>query len=191
MLRHFAAGSEEAFTKIYGQYYFRVYTYAKRWLPEKQDAEDVTADVFTKLWYRRTSFANPESVVAFLFVAVRNACYDFLRRLQVKTNKRDEIIHQFEQSGDTDFSMQEIREDLLRLVYAEVEKMPPKMKKIFLLSYRDGLKPTEIARELNLSIQTVSNQKTNAINLLKLAFSGNPLLVSLLLYLDLHIAWHS
>lgn len=185
LIRHFTAGETAAFTYVYRTFYFRVYQFARRWLPEAQDAEDITADTFVKLWDRRHNFKNLDNIGAFLHVTVRNACYDFLRHSLVKTNKQEELIRQLSYNDEPDFSLQEIREQFLKLVYDEVEKMPGKMKEIFLLSYAEGLKPAEIARRLGLSVQTVHNQKSNAVSLLRLAFNNKPLFLLFLLYFEM------
>ncbi|HRO69988.1 MAG TPA: sigma-70 family RNA polymerase sigma factor, partial [Chitinophagaceae bacterium] len=84
----------------------------------------------------------------------------------------------------TDFTIQQVREEFFRLVYDKVDRMPPKMKEVFLLSYREGLKPAEIARLLNLSVNTVGNHKANAIRILRQALPGSPALTALLTFFD-------
>lgn len=184
LIRSFRSGDEKAFTAVYQQFYFQVYQFAKRWLNESQDAEDVTADTFVKLWDRKAKFESLGNIGGFLYLTVRNACYDLLRHRQVRSGKQSEIARELDESGQTDFTIQQIREEFLKLVYAEVERMPAKMKEIFLLSYRDGLKPAEIARQLQLSVQTVANQKVNAIRFLKEALTDKSLLTTLLLLLE-------
>ena len=55
----------------------------------------------------------------------------------------------------------------MQLIYAAVEKLPEKMKVIFLLSFEEGLKPAEIADRLGVAARTVTNQKFNAIQILR------------------------
>ena len=181
LLNSFNKGDEAAFKTVYHRYRYRVYEYARKWLSETQDAEDVTADTFIKLWNKKHDFESFENITGFLLVTARNSCIDILRHQKKKAEKETEIQYQYSQYND--FSVLEIKEDFLKLIYAEVEKMPTKMKEVFLLSYAEGLKPQEIAQKLNLSVQTVSNQKTNAIKLLKQAFANRP---ALLLFVLLH-----
>ncbi len=182
-MQHFTSGEKHAFTAVYAEYHLRVYEYALRFLPSSVEAEDVTADSFLKLWQRKNEFGSLDHIRAFLFTTVKNACINILQHTHIKNEKQAALIHRLsnDQQG---FYLEELRAELMQLVYAEVEKLPAKMKAIFLLSYKDGLKPTEIAERLNISVQTVSNQKTNAINLLKLALGNQPLFLALLLCLD-------
>jgi RNA polymerase sigma-70 factor (ECF subfamily) len=57
------------------------------------------------------------------------------------------------------------------------------MKEIFLLSYRDGLKPAEIAGRLQIKAQTVINQRVTAVRLLQMALGKDLLLAPLLVLL--------
>jgi RNA polymerase sigma-70 factor (family 1) len=189
LMRSFTTGEKFAFTSVYNEYYFRVYEFASKYLPSGEDAEDITADSFAKLWQKRNEFDSLDHIRAFLFTTAKNACLNFLQHTKIKDAKHAEILHSLTTSQRDNFYLEEIRAELMTLVYAEVEKMPVKMKQIFLLSYREGLKPAEIAERLNISVQTVSNQKVNAINLLKTALGHTPLLLALLLCLEFPQNW--
>ncbi|WP_346319339.1 sigma-70 family RNA polymerase sigma factor [Chitinophaga sp. YIM B06452] len=179
LVQRFQAGDIRAFTEIYDRYYFSVYQYSKRWLYNKQEAEDVVSETFIKLLQRCGQMESQEKIAAFLKVTARNACLDILRHNKVKSEKHADLLQSLLLESEPDFAWLEIREEFLRLVYAEVEKMPRKMKEIFLLSYKEGLKPAEIAQRLNLNVQTVSNQKSNAIKLIRIALGQSYILFPL------------
>ncbi len=187
LMRNFTTGEKLAFTSVYNEYYFRIFEFANMYLPTQEDAKDITADSFTKLWQKRNEFDTLDHIRAFLFTTAKNACLNFLEHSKIKDEKHADIFRSLTTLQREGFYLEEIRAELMQLVYAEVEKLPGKMKEIFLLSYRDGLKPAEIAERLQISVQTVSNQKQNAINLLKTALGHTPLLLALLLCLD-HMA---
>lgn len=96
-----------------------------------------------------------------LFVAVRNACIDHLRRISLEQEFADKRAIQlkldelsFYDGADELF----MRKDLMAHVMAKINKLPEKRREIFLLSYMEGLKAAEIAERLNLSTRTVENQ---------------------------------
>ncbi len=183
LIRRFAAGEPAAFRSLYKQLYLPVLRFVQQWVGNIEDAEDLTSDTFVKLWNNRERFETLEYIRAFLHVAARNACINFLKQLKVKTARQKELMEQSLVDTGPDFALLQIRQELMKLIYAEVEQMPKKMKEIFLLSYSEGLKPSEIALKLNLSVQTVQNQKANAIRLLKIAFADKPPLLALLIWL--------
>lgn len=96
-----------------------------------------------------------------LFVAVRNACIDHLRRISLEQEFADKRVIQlkldelsFYDGADELF----MRKDLMAHVMAKINELPEKRREIFLLSYMEGLKAAEIAERLNLSTRTVENQ---------------------------------
>lgn len=184
LMRNFVNGERPAFTFVYNEYYFRVFEFASKYLPTGPDAEDITADTFIKLWQKRGDFESLDHIRAFLFTTAKNACLNFLQHVKIKDEKHAEILRSLTLFQRDNFYLEVVRAELMQLVFAEVEKLPAKMKQIFLLSYKDGLKPAEIAERLNISVQTVSNQKSTAISLLKTALGNTPLLLALLLCLE-------
>jgi len=179
-------GSEEAFTYIYSTYKKQVFLYAKRFVESVSDAEDLTADSFIKMWQRREQFDTSDTIAAFLHVTIRNSCYNFLRHAGVKRDKEKELVQilQHEEQANH-FEIENVRIELINLIYQEVEKLPAKMKEVFLLSYKEGLKPAQIAERLQLSVQTVKNQRVTAIRLLKEALRNYPAAIALLLMMEI------
>jgi RNA polymerase sigma-70 factor (ECF subfamily) len=181
LLNQLALGDSSAFTIVYKQYYQRIFYYANNFLPDKQDAEDITADTFVKLWNRRAYFQSLPAINSFLHITARNSCLDFLRHNKVKAEKQEELIRQIELLDRS--HLQQTRDELLKLVQKEVSKMSARMKQIYHLSYDEGLSPAEIAEQLNISVQTVSNQKTTVIKNLKKVLGHRismPILLALL-----------
>ena len=181
LIRRFQTGAIEAFTEIYDRHHFFLYQYAKRLLVNKQEAEDVVAETFIKLLQRRDSMESLEKISAFLKISVRNACLDLLRHHKIKSEKQADLIQEMLAAAQPDYDWIEIRNELLDMVYAQVDKMPPKMRDIFLLSFKEGLSPREIADKLDLSVQTISNQKYNALKLIRMALGKSVVIAFLLL----------
>jgi RNA polymerase sigma-70 factor (family 1) len=184
LMQQFRAGSEEAFTTLYRHLYRRVYWFARKFIEEKEDARDLTAESFVQLWQQNDTFPTLDAVAAFLYVTVRNKCYNLLKHRQMKAGRRDELLRQLNERSPGDFFEEQVQLQLVRRIYAEVNKLPPRMKDIFLLSYRDGLKPAEIAELLQIKAQTVINQRVTAVRLLQLALGKELMISSLLVLLE-------
>lgn len=123
-------------------------------------AEDIVHDVFLKLWDKQVFLLPDDELKRILFVAVRHACVDYLRRL----SKEQEIIDRralqlkleeldFFESSDELF----MRKDLLDLLMKKVEELPERTREVFRMSYLEGLKAAEIAERLGISVRTVEN----------------------------------
>jgi len=70
---------------------------------------------------------------------------------------------------DKEFELQIIYAELIDLVKQEIEILPPLAKKIIKMSYQNGLKTEEIAEKLKMPAQNVRNNKSRAIEILRIA----------------------
>lgn len=182
-MQQFRAGSEEAFTTVYRLLYQRVFWFARKFIEETEDARDLTAETFVQLWQQNETFPTIDAVSAFLYVTVRNKCYNLLKHRQMKAGRRDDLLRQLNERGENDFFEEQVQLQLVSRIYEAVNKLPPRMKDIFLLSYRDGLKPAEIAALLRIKPQTVINQRVTAVRLLQSALGKDFMLSTLLVLL--------
>lgn len=146
-------------------------------------AEDIVHDVFLKLWDKQV-FRLPENdLKRILYVSVRNACLDYLRRMNIEQEiidhralqlKLDEL--DFFEASDELF----MREDLLELLMKKIAELPERSQEIFRMSYLEGLKAAEIAERLNLSVRTVENLLYRSLLHLRKSCSNLFLLIFLL-----------
>lgn len=180
-MQQFRAGSEDAFTKMYRLLHRRVYWFARKFVENSEDARDLTAEAFIQVWQQHTSFKDLDAVAAFLHVTVRNKCLNLLKHQQMKAGRREELLRQLREREEGDFFEEQVQLQLVNRIYAEVNKLPPRMKEVFLLSYRDGRKPSEIAALLQIKAQTVINQRITAVKLLQLALGKDFMLSAMLL----------
>ncbi len=80
LLRLRASRDPDAFARIYDRYVDAIYRFVSFKLPSKEDAQDVTADVFMKAWDHIRQDKPVENVRAFLYQVARNAVVDRYRR---------------------------------------------------------------------------------------------------------------
>ncbi len=180
LLKLFSSGDQEAFKTLYDRFFKQVLQFTRRYT-EEADAQDITADTFVQLWNKRSQFEHIKAISSFLFVTARNRCIDLIRHQKVKGRYEKELVSLADGHYHDDFFLVQVRLELSRLLREEIDKLPEKMKEVLLLSFRDGLKPMEIAEKLNVSVKTVSNQKLSALKVLKSALRQYPLELMLLL----------
>ena len=146
-------------------------------------AEDVVHDVFLKLWDKQV-FRLPENdLKRVLYVTVRNACLDHLRRVSLEQDIIDRRALQlkleeldFFEASDELF----MRQDLLDLLMKKVAELPERSREVFRMSYLEGLKAAEIAERLDLSVRTVENLLYRSLLYLRKNCSNLFLLIFLL-----------
>jgi RNA polymerase sigma-70 factor (ECF subfamily) len=175
------SGDRTGFTLAYNQFYLSIYHYTKKFVADSQLAEDITADSFVKLWRHAETVSNVQNVKAFLRTTARNACLDHLKAARNHEEKEKEILYLTGQDTRNEFDLAEIKTEVLQYVYAEIEKLPEKCREVFKLSYLEEMKVAEVADYLKISEQTVANQKTKALKILRLALSDKQWVILLLL----------
>ena len=62
--------------------------------------------------------------------------------------------------------------EMLQKVYEAVESLPPKCREVFKMLYVEGLSYKDVSARLDLSVQTVRNHKSYAVNLLRHRLAG-------------------
>jgi len=148
--------------KIYGRFWKELYVVAYRRLQSEQDVEDILQDIFLSLLTGDVILDNDESVRAFLHLRLKSRIINFFRR-QLLTEFYEEQELTASELSDTDSETRLMSQELEAIVQEEIDRMPEKMKQIFLLSRNEFLTSEEIATRLNLSNQTVRNQISSAI----------------------------
>jgi RNA polymerase sigma-70 factor (family 1) len=158
-------GREEGIDFFFQQYYTQLCYFAGTLLNDDFLAQEITSDAFTKLWQSRQTLATEGSIKAWLYSTVRNASVDHLRkvkRLRVSESGLESATT-IEQSALHTI----IESETIDHIIETIGKLPPQCRRIFRLFYLHGKSYNEIAQELNLSPQTVRNQKQRAAKLLR------------------------
>lgn len=166
-LTAFNKGNSSAFRIIFEKYNKLLFTCAIQLVKDKEQAEDIVSETFTKLWQRHDVFQTEEHIKAFLFVTTRNASLNYLRHIQRKTASQSELSYLNKDKDDQDVITDMIEGELLRRIYPLIETLPHKCKTIFKLIYFEDASTDEVAEKLHITPRNVLNQKRRAIQLLK------------------------
>ena len=160
------------FDTIYKKYFRRLIYFAEKILNDREQAKDIASESLIKIWERFDKFNDEKSLQRFIYLTVRNACFNYLKqekRLSDKHNGFNYISDKLEK--DVTYHM--IKAELLDEISSNIAALPKAEAMIFRLSYFEDMNTNEIAAELGLSIKTVRNQRAKAINNLKYRFLKN------------------
>lgn len=118
----------------------------------KSNAEDITQDVMIKLWKNIKKIKNEEHLKAWLIRATINASIDSNKSF--KTQYEVELDENNEEAGYFDESDVE--------VFSKLKLLKPVSRNVIYLFYYQGYKTKEIAKLLNMNINTVSTNLSRA-----------------------------
>lgn len=159
-------GDNAAFLEIYDRYKGLLLAYAYRKLQNKQEAQDVVQDIFISLWEKRENFVLKTYLSGFLYKSVLNKILDIWKHNKVVAEHLE--LHKFEIDVDatgTDFLIRE--KEIATMIEKEIAAMPPRMREVYELKYKQYLSTKNISAKLGISEHTVSNHLKNASSHLK------------------------
>lgn len=166
----FKQDCDAGFEAVYAAYYRRLVYFATGIINDRQEAEDIAAEIFLKYWNKRHDFNTEKNTRAFLFISTKNACITLLRqRRKIKIRQEDFAM---QQSSHTESILQDM---VLREMFCEakdvLQTLPKGCRRIIRLTFEAGQSNRQIAALLALSVNTVSNQKSRGIKILKERFA--------------------
>ncbi len=153
--------------KIFDTYYRALVIYASRFLPLKDECEDLVQDIFVDLWEKELTFPDVVSLKIYLYKSTRNKCYNAIKHNKVKDKYAAGNIQLLE--DDSLFLEQILEEEIVRQLHLAIEVLPDRKKEIIKLSLR-GEKNNEIAEILGIKLQTVKTLKSQSYTILRNQF---------------------
>ena len=159
-------GDEKAFETLFWKYNEHVYHFIYSLLYEKSMAEDLTQNVFLKIWEKHETIDVEQNFDAYLFTIARNLVYKETEN-RLLSEKLTESLQR--QLSDAD-SLTEERidaESLREYINSLIEELPPSRREIFRLSRHEHLSYREIAERLSISEKTVETQVNRALRFLR------------------------
>lgn len=161
LMRRISKGDEKAFEQLFKAYYARLVVFARKYITDRDLAENIVQSVFVKMWERRESvqIAKP---AAYLLIAVRNHCLNELKQQKILVwaeEKKGAIIN----LPDEDLPDESLAEKVQKVI----SEMPPQRQKIFRLNRFEGMKYKDIALKLGLSHKTIEAQMGKALQFLR------------------------
>lgn len=165
--------SEAAFEAFFKKYFQPLCVYCKfQFGFDLSEAEDLVHSAFIKLWESRQTLATDMAPRAYLYKIVDN-----LSRNKIKHEKVKDRYEQFVLKTTSEGSLPQTFDsvDLKQLqadIDAAITALPEQMRRIFELSRFEGLKYTEIASQLGISVKTVETQMSRALAKLREKLSG-------------------
>jgi len=165
-LKALARGDAEAFTVLFLHYFPKLKRYISSLLQNESEAEDLSQDIFVRLWKNRSQMGQIENMNAYLHQTARNAVYQYIRRILLfkeYSEKQNQAARYGHGLKEMDIEASYQAQELELLILATVEKMPPQRKQIYEMSRRDGKNNEEIANLLSISKRTVENHLTQAL----------------------------
>ena len=166
-IRSIINGDKKAFKKVYDSWYQRLFSFALKSTRNANDAEDLTQEIFIRIWENRNRFVEEISIESQFFTIARNITIDYYRKKVAQSNlllKLENEIRYYNESNESESPLNS--QHIIRLKKA-IENLPQKRREIFKLNKYFGLTYEEIANEMGISKNTVHSQISKALSTIR------------------------
>ena len=172
---------EAAFNEVVARYKTKVYNYLYRMTGSSDDAEDLTQEVFIRMYTSIGSFRSQSSLNTWLFRIASNLCIDRFRRAKNRTaayslddpigDGEGETTHEV---PDRTYEPQRLLEngEMAEQIQRALAQLPEKLRATLLLHDIEGLPYEEIAQVVGCPLGTVKSRLFNARLQLRQRLSG-------------------
>lgn len=175
------AGSQKAFDKLYKMYVRRLYGFCYQYTKSREDAEEVVQDVFLKLWAGREILQAEDTIRPWLFATAKNRLIN-LYRSRINSPKYEEYLEFCDtvRLSVDDASHRIEYDDFCNQIEAAKQHLSQTQQKVFELSFEKQLSYREIAVQLSLNENTVKNQASLGMKILRERLNRHTYLLMLL-----------
>ncbi len=151
------------FFNLYQQYNVLVYNVALNYLQNVEDAEEITQDIFVKLYNSLDKFKEQSTIKTWIYRITINKCLDFIKH---KNSQKRFFV--FGKKSQNEFEIQKIstyehpgilleNQENAAILFKVINELNENQKTAFILSKIDGLSNPEIAAIMQVSISSVES----------------------------------
>jgi RNA polymerase sigma-70 factor (ECF subfamily) len=158
--RKIRSGDATEFSILFKRYYTPLYQFAGRFVKDGPTAENIVQNVFVNLWIEREKRDIQTSLKAYLYQMVHNQCLNLLKQERKNISFEEKVLAYHKTTPSPEENAAE--KELYLAVHKAIEKLPLRCRQIYLMKRYDQMKYTEIARILNISVNTVKTQMKRA-----------------------------
>jgi len=165
LVANYLKGDEESLEILIKRYLKPIFSFTYRYVGNSQEAEDITQDVFIKIWRNLKKFDRNRSFKIWIFAIAKNTSIDWLKK------KKAIPFSNFENEKGENSLINKLADFILPpkepLLGIAIERLPSKYRTTLSLRYNDQFTFREIAETLGESINTVKSKHRRGISLLR------------------------
>src|SRR5205085_3058278 len=146
LIREFKNGDIRGYNEIVRKYQQQVYWVIRKMVNSHDDADDITQEVFIKIYTALNDFREDSNLFTWLYRIATNYAINHIRKVKVKNTVSVELVTEQIESKDksTDDRMDEERRRMI--LEKAIETLPPQQRAVFNLRYYEELPYEEISK---------------------------------------------
>ncbi len=156
LLQLVAEGNQEAFAQLYQIFNVKIYNIALNYTQNIQEAEEVTQDVFCKVYKHAAKFKGTSSLSTWMYRITVNTSLNYIK----SRKKHSVLIFGSETKEKAHFDHPSVlleNKEQARMIYKEIDQLADSQKTAFILSFIEGLPRQEVADIMDLKLKAVES----------------------------------
>lgn len=166
LIQRAAKGNVEAYNLLVSRWEKRMYNYLLRITGNREDALDLTQDVFLKAYQNIGKLADPGRFPQWIYRIAHNEAYSMFRKRRPETDV-DDMEPRGTETGITVGGSSVFPIELSLSVASAIGRLSPEQREAVVLKIYQGFKFEEMAEILECPVSTVKSRLYTALDLLK------------------------
>ena len=182
LLEEQALFGDESFKRLFDSYKNRLYGYVMAIARSPYVAEEITQEIFIKLWLCRDLLHEVGNLDGYIFTIARNRTLNHLRKAANDAKLLREL-QELAMPQNNNVEERALVTEYDRLLRDALSNLSPQRRLVYKLSRDGGMNHEEIAHQLHLSRNTVKNHMVEALRFIRhyLGEHGSVLIMVVLL----------
>ncbi len=165
---------------LFDHYYPSLCSYVDRFIRNRELAQDVVQEVFVGLWKSQQNFTEVKNLTYYLYKSCYHRSLNHIRN-QKTQDDNVEYIEDKDAFDSEEVYEETLKEEVVRLLYHHINNLPAQQKEVILLRLK-GYAWTEIAEELDISINTIKTYRQRAFKSLSSQMNVSKLFITILFF---------
>jgi RNA polymerase sigma-70 factor (family 1) len=180
LLQAMSAGNADAFSRLYKHYASLVYRFIYKYLKSEELTDDLTQEIFIKIWENRSNLSEVQAFKSYLFTLSRNHAINFLRRASVDVTAKGVILHSYQPQDSIEDNLQ--TKQYLEYLNSVLATLSPQSREVFRLCRQEYKSYDEAAEILGITRHAIKKHMVKSMKIIGTAVQkdlGIPLSVFL------------
>jgi RNA polymerase sigma-70 factor (ECF subfamily) len=156
LIEEYLKGNEKSLEILIKEYLSQIYGFTYKRVGNTQEAEDITQEIFIKVWRNLKNFNAEKSFRTWIFSIAKNTCIDSLRKKKALL-----YLETIKEPGENDKNLESI--GAAQFLSSAMEKLIPQYQSVLSFYHDDNLNFREISQKTGESINTVKSRYRRAI----------------------------
>lgn len=170
LIKKYFQGDRKAFEELLDSYMNPIYRFVFGFVNSRKDAEDITQEVFFKVWKNLKTYKADFSFKTWIYKIAKNTVFDFLRK-KMKKEPDVEIEHAEDLSDEKplqdDVFLEKLQAEQLKNAML---KLPEKYKSVLHMRYIEDMAFKDISEIMSVSLDTIKTWHRRGLDKIKSFF---------------------